>query len=153
VPKKPQPEPEATEEERDYTVYLEKAPTDLQKRFAEWLMDEDIVGYDPSKAKTKQEAFEEGVRLATAMRMVFQASPENRAANEERKAARADESEEEPAKPAKKAAPAKKAVKKAAAPAEEEEPEEEAPAPKKAVAKKAPVKKRRPASDEDEAPF
>lgn len=146
-----------TTEEIDLSAYLEKEATDLQSRFAEWLMEN--VGYDPSKAKTKQEAFEEGVRLATAMRMIFQASPENREANAARKAAKAEEVEEEaPAPKAKKSAkatPAKKASKKAAAPVEEEEePEEEAPAPKKAKAKKAAaVKKRKPASDDDEAPF
>ena len=51
-----------TTEEIDLSAYLEKEATDLQSRFAEWLMEN--VGYDPSKAKTKQEAFEEGVRLS-----------------------------------------------------------------------------------------
>lgn len=143
--------------EVDLKSYLEKAATDLQERFADWLLDEDIVGYDPSAAKTKEAAFREGVRLATAMRMVFQASPENRAANAERKAARGAEVEEEaPAKPAaqkaaKTAPPAKKAAKRAA-PVEEPE-EEEAPAPTKKAAPKKVVKKRRPASEDDEAPF
>jgi outer membrane biosynthesis protein TonB len=147
--------PKTTEEkEVDLTAYLNKPATDLQERFAEWLMDGDIVGYDPNSAKNKTEAFKEGVRLATAMRMVFQASPENKAANAERKAARGAEEEEAPAKPVK--ATAKGAPKKAAkrAPVVEEEPEEEeAPAPKKAAVKKKAPAKRRPATDEDEAPF
>lgn len=142
-----------TEEERDLTAYLDKKPTDLQERFAEWLMDEDIVGYDPAKAKTKEEAFREGVRLATAMRMVFQASPENQEANAARRT-KAEVAEEAPVKSSKKkaAVPAKKA--KRSAEPEEVEDEAEAPAPKK-TAKKASkaVGKRRAAAEDDEAPF
>lgn len=98
--------------------YLGKAPTTLQARFADWLHTE--VGYDPNAAKSKAEAFKEGVRLATATRMVFQASDYNRAARAEEQANRPEPepATERPAKktaaPAKKAPPAKRAAKKAA---------------------------------------
>lgn len=139
------------EKEVNLTGYLNKKPTDLQERFADWLLEEDIVGYDPAKAKTKEEAFREGVRLATAMRMIFQASPENRAANAERKAALKSEVEEEAPAPkkAKKAAAATKAIK--AKKAEPVEDDEAIAPPKKA--KKAAKAKRRTTDDEDEAPF
>lgn len=139
------------EKEVNLTGYLNKKPTDLQERFADWLLEEDIVGYDPAKAKTKEEAFREGVRLATAMRMIFQASPENRAANAERKAALKSEVEEEAPAPkkAKKAAAATKAIK--AKKAEPVEDDEAIAPPKKA--KKAAKAKRRTMDDEDEAPF
>jgi hypothetical protein len=81
--------------EIDLEVFLTKPATDLQDRFADWIMEQ--VGYDPSGAKTKEAAFREGVRIATATRMVFQASPENKEATkakrDERRAAVADEDE------------------------------------------------------------
>lgn len=138
-------------EEVDLTAYLTKAPTSLQERYADWLLDETIVGYDPSKAKTKEEAFREGVRLATAMRMIFQASPENKAANDQR--ASADPAPVKKAAAAK-ATPAKKTTGKKAAPAPAEE--EEPPAKTRPVAKKGAPKKgaaRRVADETDEAPF
>ncbi len=157
----------AKDEPVDPTTYADKPATALQARFGEWIQTE--VGYDPSKAKTKLEAFLEGVRIATATRMVFQASDFNRAANaesraanearrKEAEAARATEAEAEP-KPARKAAPAKAApaakkapAKKAAAPAAEAE---EAPAPAKRPApRRAP--RRAPAAaaaSATEAPF
>jgi len=154
--------------EVDLSSYLDKTPTDLQERFAAWL--KDAVGFDPSRAKTKEDAFNEGVRLATAMRMIFQASAENQEVLEQRRVEREQGVEEETPKAkkaAKAAAPAKATTKKATAKkvakvAEEveEEDEEEAPAPKKATAKKtspATRNKRRPApvvdGDEEEAPF
>jgi hypothetical protein len=102
-----------SDEPVDATTYLDKAPTVLQARFAGWIKDE--VGYNPATAKTKAEAFEEGVRLATATRMVFQASDFNREANAAQQAANAKaraaakaakeaeeaEEEEAPVKPAK----------------------------------------------------
>jgi hypothetical protein len=153
--------PKTETPEVDPTIYLEKGPTALQERFATWIKDE--VGYNPSAAKTKAEAFEEGVRIATATRMVFQASAYNRAANEEarkaREAAEAQEIEEAPAPApkAKKAAPTKKAAANKAAPVEEEETEEEeteekAPAP----AARSTRSTRRPArraAPTNEAPF
>lgn len=150
--------------EMDLAVYLEKAATDLQSRFGDWLVE--VVGYEPSKAKTKDEAFREGVRLATALRMPFQRSDENQGVLSERRAEQA-----EPEKPVK----AVRATKKTAAASEEkpakatargsrkakeEEPEESAkPAKKATPAKKAePTRnKRRPApatpAEEEEAPF
>lgn len=80
---------QATETEPDYTPYAHKAPTALQERFPEWLTSK--TGYDPSAAKSKQEAFEAGVRLSVALRMDYQASPENREATEKERAARAAE--------------------------------------------------------------
>lgn len=152
--------------EVDLESYLTKAATDLQTRFAEWLKDQ--VGYDPTKAKTKEEAFNEGVRLGTALRMVFQASPENQEVLAERRAER--EEADADSKPAKKAAPAaEKSTPKKAKPEKVrranadvvEEPE--AKPSKKAAAKKAaaatPTRTKRRAapvaddSGEDEAPF
>jgi hypothetical protein len=133
-------------EEVDPTTYADKPATALQERFAEWIVSE--VGYNPAAAKTKLEAFQEGVRIATATRMVFQASPFNREANATAAAQRASarkaaEAAGEAPAPAKKAAPAKAApaAKKAApakraakpAPVAETEPEEETAAPAKAA--------------------
>ncbi len=134
----------------DPAAYLEKPATALQERFAEWIKAE--VGYDPSAAKSKAEAFAEGVRLATATRMVFQASDSNREANSEARKANATK-----AKPPKKKAAkdedegeavAPKKVKKAKPVSEDDE--DEAPAPKTKKVKKA-AKVRR--VDDDEAPF
>lgn len=149
----------------DLSVYLEKGPTDLQTRFGDWIVG--TVGYDPSRAKTKDEAFREGVRLATALRMPFQRSDENQeilvSRREERESGTAEK--RTPSKKASAVAPpAKKASKKAAAKVEPEEPEEQpAKATKKTAAKAAkstvaaaPRNKRRPAApdpDGDEAPF
>jgi hypothetical protein len=153
-------------EEVDPTIYLDKAPSALQSRFAEWIQNE--VGYNPAAAKTKLEAFQEGVRIATATRMVFQASPFNREANalaaaeraEARALAEREAAEAETAAPVKKAAPAKAApaAKKAVAkkvapkpaPEEETEEDEETPAPVKKAARRAP--RRAPAATA-EAPF
>lgn len=74
--------------EVDLEVYLTKPATDLQERFADWIMEQ--VGYDPSGAKTKEAAFREGVRIATATRMVFQASPENKEATAAKRQERAE---------------------------------------------------------------
>jgi hypothetical protein len=142
--------------ERDLTVYAEKAPTDLQTRFAEWIPDQ--TGYNPNAAKSKVEAFNAGVKLATALRMVFQASPENQAAlaeskarAEQAKADRAKAADEKPAK-AEKAAPAKAPARKGAKAAAAE-----APAPAKATkaAGRRPAKKGTAAAvaTEEEAPF
>ena len=139
----------------DYKRPLGKAPTSLQARFAEWLMG-DEVGYSPASAKTKQEAFEEGVRLAVALRIPFQASDFNREATAvEREAKAAERIEREAAKeaaaaaepqeaPAPKTAPAKKAAAKKAAPAKAAAP---APAPAKAApARRAPARRAAPAA-------
>lgn len=68
----------ATEDELDYTKYLDKEPTDLQARFGEWLLDKVGIQFGTKK---ETDAFMEGVRLATALRMPFQRSPENQAAS------------------------------------------------------------------------
>lgn len=153
----------------DPSIYLEKAATPLQNRFSTWIQEE--VGYNPNTAKTKAEAFAEGVRIATATRMVFQASDFNRAETAKERAAReaaaAAAAEEVPVpKPAKatkaapapapaKAAPAKKAAKKAApAPvAAEAEEAEEAEAPAKTPARRPARRAAAKASSSGEAPF
>lgn len=65
----------AVEEEEvvDYTGYVDKEPTALQEAFAEWLVDQVGVKFANKQA---EKAFDEGVRLATTLRMQFQASPE-----------------------------------------------------------------------------
>jgi hypothetical protein len=154
----------AKSEAKDYTAYVDKAPTALQEHITDWL--QEVTEYDPTKARTKAEAFAMGVKLTVALRMEHQKSE----ANQERLAAlRTDDA---PAK----AKAKKKAAKKAEEAAEEleeaeEEAEEEAPAPKRArkgaprpakAAKKTAAKSRRRAApaeddaDEDEeleAPF
>lgn len=153
----------------DPTTYLDKAATPLQARFGDWIKEE--VGYNPTAAKTKEEAFREGVRIATATRMVFQASDYNRSANEESRAQRAKEraererqaaAEEEatpkPVKAAKapapakaaKATPAKKAAKPVVVETEAEDETTEAPAPRRAPARRAPARR---ATATAEAPF
>jgi hypothetical protein len=79
------------EEEKDYTEYATKPATPLQERFAPWLLEK--TGYNPATAKTKADAFADGVRLSVFLRIPFQASPENRAATEELRAQRAEEAE------------------------------------------------------------
>lgn len=90
-----------TEGEPDYTVYLEKEFTATQQRFLDWTVDK--TGVDAAGYKTKLEAFEEGFRLASALRMRFQASPENQEANAaaraKRAAAQEDGDDEETPKP------------------------------------------------------
>jgi hypothetical protein len=76
-------------DEPDYSIYLDKEPTDLQERFVPWLIEK--VGYDPNGAKTKAAAFAAGVRLAVSLRIPFQASPENREATEQRRVQRDEE--------------------------------------------------------------
>lgn len=95
---------EPAEEGPEYAAYATKAPTALQARFVPWIMDK--TGYDASTAKSKQEAFEAGVRMAVALRIPFQRSDENQAARAEGRANGAAEAEAAP--------PAKKAGRKAA---------------------------------------
>lgn len=110
--------------EVDYTSYADKTPTDLQVRFAEWITDK--TGFEPSGCKTKQEAYEAGVRLGVALRMQFQASPENREATAARRAERASaaaapaedpEMDAQPEKPRRTTKAAAKAAVPAASPA------------------------------------
>lgn len=119
----------AREAELDYSGYKDKAPSDLQERFADWIVDKVGVAFGTKK---EEAAFNEGVRLAVALRMKFQASPENQDAIAERAVERAKEEAEAAA-----TVPAKKAVKKAA-PAADAEPEEQ---PVRRPAKKAAAKK------------
>jgi hypothetical protein len=69
-----------------YASNLEKAPTDLQTRMADWLIEK--TGVDPDSLSPR-EAFNVGVKLAVALRMVFQASPENKKATADRRASKA----------------------------------------------------------------
>jgi hypothetical protein len=161
---------EVDETEVDYTKYADKPATDLQTRFHEWILDKTEI--DPNTYKNKSLAFFEGVRLGVALRIPFQASPENqealaqirkdvedrkaeRAANGGRKAkAAAEEDDAEETRPAKKAAKAAKAApaKRARAAAADEEEAEETPAPAR---RRAPAKRGRAAAaaNEEEAPF
>lgn len=94
---------QATETEIDYPSYLDKAPTDLQARFAIFIQEK--TGLDPNSFKTKPQAFEEGVRLGVALRMAFQASPENREATERRRQERNQAAEQDEAPAAEAPAP------------------------------------------------
>lgn len=131
--------PETNEElEPDYTYALGKEATSLQRRFADFIIS-DEVGYSPASAKTKEEAFREGVRMAVALRIPFQASTTNREATAEERETRNAEREQEAAE--RERARAERAAKPKA------EPEETTtdPVPKKAPAKKAAAKKAAPA--------
>ena len=145
----------ATETEPDYTTALGKAPTSLQGRFADFIMSEE-VGYDPASAKSKEAAFREGVRLAVALRIPFQASTTNREATAAERAERQAQIEADrvakAAAPAK-AVPAKKATAKAAkaAPAPAAAPAAARPPARRAPARRAPAAAAAPAATE--APF
>jgi hypothetical protein len=159
-------------EDKDYTTYKDKPATDLQERFGEWIVDKLDLTFG---SKKEQAAFLEGVRLATALRMEFQASPENQAVLNARRASAGDRELEtaRAQRPTKKAAaaaptqppaerrPAKKATArkatKAAAPVEAAEETVSEPQPSRPPAKRRPAQ-RRPAQTssavpEDEAPF
>jgi hypothetical protein len=121
----------------DYTYPLGQPPTPLQERFADWLRG-DEVGYDPNAAKSKLEAFNEGVRLSVALRIPYQASDANREATAQERAANAAKREAARiAREEKLAARAAAAESKAAAPVAEAAP---AAAPKPAKAAKAAAK-------------
>lgn len=70
---------------KELTDYAAHTPSALQRRFADWILDK--TGVQPAE----EESFRQGVAIATALRMDFQASEENRQATlaerEERKAA------------------------------------------------------------------
>lgn len=125
---------------KDYTTYAGKAPTDLQGRFADWVIEK--VGLTFATAKEEKQ-FRDGVRLGTALRIPFQASPENQDVRAQAAVTRAEAPVEKPAKAAK----AVKAAK-AAKPAAIEEPVDEAVAP--ATKAKAPKKAARSGA---KAPF
>lgn len=154
----------ALEAEKDYTVYLDKDATDLQTRLADWILDK--TEYQPADTDT----FYDAVRLATALRMEFQASPENQKVLADRRAAKEEEAAAaEEAPPKRRGRPAKAKV-------VEEEPEaeedvEEAPKPRarrtrtatatatktaKAPARRTGTRKAKPAADvedDDAAPY
>lgn len=131
---------DTVEQDEDYTYQNGVEPTPLQARFADWLMS-DAVGYSPATAKSKEEAFREGVRYAVALRIPYQASAHNKEATErerierqEAKALAAKEREE------------KRAAKAAAKAASAEEPTEQpAPAATKPAKRTAGGKKATPA--------
>jgi hypothetical protein len=62
-------------EEPNYSKYLEQDPTALMEHIEPWIRNK--AGVDPTKFKTKAEAFKYGVYLTVALRMTHQASPEN----------------------------------------------------------------------------
>jgi hypothetical protein len=162
-------------EELDYSYPLGQDPTPLQDRFASWIMS-DAVGYAPSAAKTKEEAFREGVRLGVALRIPYQASDHNKeataaereerarlkaeedAVKAQRKAERAAAAAQKPApqaaaeeQPAQSNKPAKRTTGKAAKPAPAPA---AAPAPARPAPRRAPA--RRPAAaaaTSGDAPF
>jgi hypothetical protein len=107
--------------EIDFDHYRDCAPTDLQARFAQWLIDKCELEF---KSKAQEEGFRNGVRLAVYLRIPFQASDENKEAMAERKEQRAAERAEEEERPKPKAK-AKKAK-----PADDAD-DADAPAPKK----------------------
>jgi hypothetical protein len=132
----------AAEDELDYTKYLDKEPTDLQARFGDWILDKVGVEFGTKK---ETDAFREGVRVATALRMPFQRSPENQEASpmvranrsaaskvQAKKSVRPKQSEEEEGvRPAK---AAKKSVRRSAAADEEPAQPARRPARRRAAA-------------------
>lgn len=118
----------------DYRKYLDSSdPTPLMKHIEEWIRDKAAI--DPSKFRTKAEAFAAGIHLTVHLRMAHQASPENQARLETNRQA-------------KEAAETEKADRRAARAAAGEAPRgrkpkakpvvEEAPAPKKRARRAAP---------------
>lgn len=83
APPEPEPAPAEATEEGGYPRYKSKAPTTTQARFTDWIIEKAEV--DTNAFRNKDQAFREGVRLSMALRMQFQASPENQAALAEAK--------------------------------------------------------------------
>lgn len=94
-------------DDADLTVYADKPATRMQEHFADWLLEE--TGYDPSKAKTKEEAFRAGVTLGAYLRPTFQRSETNHGRREDDRAAKEEASEARAEKRAAKSVPAKAA--------------------------------------------
>lgn len=110
--------------------YKNKEATTVQERYADWLIEKLQLEFPNPKSEA---AFREAVRLATALRMIFQASPENQEARENARSER--EEAPAPAKPAKAAKAAK--AQPAAAEPEAEAPKRKGGRPKKAAASQA----------------
>jgi hypothetical protein len=119
----------------DIAAYKDKAATAVQTRYADWLIEKLDLEFPNTKAEA---AFREAVRLSTALRMIFQASPENQGARAEArtedkadkkskaKAEQADESDDETPAPKKRGRPAKAAK---PTPVDDEDSGDEAVAP------------------------
>lgn len=116
-------------------AYKDKPATDVAIRFADWMIEK--LGLEFKS--TKDEAlYREAVRQAVALRMIFQASPENQDVRGERREERESAAEA-------------KAEKKASAKAAKAEPKAEESKPAKAPAKKAAkAAKPAPVDTEDE---
>lgn len=156
----------AAEAENDYPAYVDKPATDLQERYGDWLVEKLELEFS---SKKEQAAFLLGVKVSTALRMKFQASPENQEVLEERRAASGAAKDEEDEPKPKRKAPAKRKAKAKAEPEEEpeesdEEPEdedeeelEEAPKPAKRRGRPAkaaaPAKRKAKAATGGDAPF
>lgn len=69
----------------DLSVYKDKAATPMQERFADWIVAEVGVTF---ATKAAEAAFFDGVRLAKALIMRYQASDDSKAASAEVKAER-----------------------------------------------------------------
>lgn len=123
-----------TAEDLDFTTYAGKPATDLQARFADWLIEKVGVSFSNKK---EEAAWREGVRLGVALRIPFQRSPENQTVREALASAPKPEKAPKAEKAEKVAKPAKKVK---AAPVADAEPVEDepvavakAPKPKKAA--------------------
>lgn len=81
------------EDEKDYSLYLEKEATPLQERFADWIIEK--TGYEP----VDEEEFRLAVQLATALRMEHQRSPENQEVLEAKRAEKEERDLERANKP------------------------------------------------------
>jgi hypothetical protein len=134
------PRPDSTA--MDLPSYANKPITALQKSFADWVIEK--TGYDPQNAKTKRDAYYDGIRLGAQLRMAHQASPENQAARAKRKEevlnANTEKAAAKPAPRAEETAPARKqrvTKPKAAAPTPAPEPVVETPKPRQ---RRAPAK-------------
>jgi hypothetical protein len=74
----------AEEVEFDYTQYLDREPSDLQERFADWIIEKTGKEF---ATKKEEAAWRAGVYVSVQLRMRFQASPENQAVLEARRSA------------------------------------------------------------------
>jgi hypothetical protein len=84
--------------DEEILAYKDKEATAVQTRYADWLVEKLEIEFPNAKA---QAAFYEAIRIGTALRMIFQASPENQEARQEARAERADAKPKKTAKAAK----------------------------------------------------